>query len=296
MWADSWQRDHLARFTHAIIDFTSVVFEDWHQELPVEPLVPHYFRSDADVMPVLLTLDSLSDAHLDLLCENLEQAKDSPYMLLLSCLLHVAPDTHPKILAHHLTQLLMLDGPGREGVNCLLRYHHKSIFLHLLRILSPKRVRQLFGPVSVWSVPFQQEWTDFPAPDIAGPIPTYWAIDAEQAARLGRIDLINNVLIRWKEKTGLRWASVEAFHADAENVDRILCFAGHHYRLRANEDLLLFAEHALLHGEDFHTHPTLQPLLQTVQEKGWGYAAGSARITSEDWKAIAAASNRRLNK
>jgi len=279
----------LRQYTHAIIDMAGVVSDDWHDELPVRPLVPRFFlNTDDDIMPVLLTLDSVSEAHMKLLGANLEDAKDRPFMRLLSCLLYVAPDTHSNSLAHHLTNMLMLDGPGREGPGKLIRYYRNDVFLHLLRILPPPRIRQLFGPVQTWTLPFQQGWPAFAPPEITGSAPAYWAVNEEQEQRIKQIGLINNILIRRKEKTGMRWASVEDFHADAEKVERILLFSERRYQLRDEPDQILFAEHSLLYGEAFHEHPKIQQLLQVVQGKGWGYAGGCAEITENDWKDIAA--------
>jgi len=289
MRVDSPQMDLLSRHTHAIIDWASVVPADWHKELPVQPLVPRYFlNTDDDIMPVLLTLESLSDAHLKLLCDNLEDAETRPYMLMPTCLLHVDSGVHPDSLTHHLTSLLMLNGPNRDGAGRLLRYYYPSIFLHLLRILPPKRIRQLFGPVWGWSVPFQREWVALTPPEITGPIPQYWAVNEEQNQRIRRIGLINNVLTRYRDKTNQRWASVDAFHADAEKLDRNLLSYVRRYQLRVFNDQLLFGVHSLLYGENFHEHPKIQQLMQIVQKKGWDYAGESVNITDDDWREIKA--------
>jgi len=292
MTTDSPQMALLKRHTHALIDWASVVYERWHDELPVHPLVPHYFRSDANRMPVLLTLDSVSDAHMRLLCANLEDAENRPFMQMLACLLRVGEETSHDSLVFHLTSMLMLDGPGRDGARRLLKYCQGGVFLHLLRILPPRRIRQLFGPVQTWSVPFQREWITFTPPETTDLIPTYWAVDEKQQQRIGRIGHINTVLIRWRDQTNRRWASIDDFHADAEKVDQILIFAEHRYQLRDLEDRLAFAEHSMTYGEHFHEHPRIQQIMQAVQEKGWGYAEKSLVITEDDWKAIEAAQGR----
>jgi len=277
--------------THAIIDWTAVVPEDWHKELPVEPLVPRYFlNTDDDFMPVLLTLNELSETQMRRLSENLEEAVRRPYMLIPASLLNVDPDVRPKSLVHHLTDKLMLEGPGRKDSSCLIRYYRGDTFLHLLRILPPRRIRQLFGPILKWSIPFQKEWITFTPPENVDVIPQLWATtNEEQSQRIELIGLINNVLKRWRDKTGHRWESVEALHADAEKVERLLRLGKHRYRLRVYEDQRLFGEHGLLYGENFHEHPRIQKIMQTVQENGWGYAGESAEITEEDWKTIATA-------
>jgi hypothetical protein len=289
MEADPLYYRHLLEcHTHAIIDWTSIVSADWHQALPVQPLVPHFFRNtDEDYMPVLLTLDSLDETHRERLVDNLTDAEGSPYMLMLSCLLRASPEVDSDSLACHLTDMLMLNGPGREGRDRLLRYHYSSIFLHLLRILRPNRIRQLFGPVEVWSVPFQREWIAFTPPETNVPTPVYWAVKEKQDQRIECIGLINAILVRYRDETNHRWANVDDFHVDAEKVDRILTFAGQHYRLRDENDLVLFALHSLLYGEGFHRHQKIQELMQTVQAKGWGYAEDSFNVTADDWKHIA---------
>ena len=287
---DSMQmKELLQQHTHAIIDWTSVVPADWHKELQVQPLVPRFFRgTDDDNMPVLLTLGSLSETHKQQLCNNLEDAKARPYMNMLSSLLCVDSQVHPDSLAHHLTNLLMLNGPGREGVDRLLKYYYPAVFLHLLRILPPKRIRQLFGPIEIWSLPFQKEWIGLMPPETTGAIPMYWAVNEEQEQRLARIGLLNRILGLWREKTKQRWENVEAFHKDAEKLDQILLLYVHRYRLQVFEDQILFGVHFLLYGEDFHEHPKIQQILQTVQETGLGYTGGCIDVTEEDWATIAA--------
>ena len=287
MTTEARYQELLLRHTHAIIDWTTVVPDDWHQALPVEPLVPRYFlNTDDDAMPVLLTLGKLNETQMRRLCENLEEAQSRPYMLIPSCLLRVDSDVSPKTLTYHLINKLMLDGPGREGVNRLLKYHRSELFLHLLRILPPPRIRQLFGPIQLWSVPFQREWVAFTPPQVTS-TPQYWAVREEQNQRIARIGIINDVLKRWQEKTGHRWASVEAFHADAEKTERLLLSGVRRYRLRVYEDQRHFGVHCLLYGEDFHEHPRIQKIMRTVQENGWGYAGECAEITEKEWEAIA---------
>jgi len=290
MAADSQYQDLLQRHTHAIIDWTAVVPENWHQELAVEPLVPRYFlNTDDDIMPVLLTLDEISETQMRRLCENLEEADNRPYMLIPACLLHVDPDVHPKALTHHLTDKLMLEGPGRKNSFRLIRYYHGGIFLNLLRILPPPRIQQLFGPVLEWSIPFQKEWISFTPPETTEVIPRFWTTTSEeQSQRIERIDIINGILKRWREISGHRWESVEALHADAEKTERFLLLGAHRYRLRVYEDQRLFGVHCLLYGENFHEHPRIQKIMHTVQENGWGYTGECVEITEEEWEAIAA--------
>ena len=279
----------LLQHTHAIIDWTIVVYQGWLRELPAQPLVPRPFRNtDDDIMPALLTLGSLSETYRKKLTNNLEEAQSRPYMLIPACLLHVDPGLSPNSLTHHLIDKLMLDGPGREGAKRLLKYHRSELFLHLLRILPPPRIRQLFGPIQAWSVPFQREWLTFTPPAVTS-IPKYWAVNEEQSQRIARIDIINDVLKRWQKKTGHEWESVEAFHADAEKTERLLLSGVSRYRMVLYEDQLLFGLHSLLYGEDFHEHPRIQHILRTVQREGWGYTGGCASVTEEEWEDIAAA-------
>ena len=289
---DSMQMEGiLQHHTHAIIDWMHVVPDVWHEELQVHPLVPRYFRgTDDDIMPVLLTLDTLSEAHRKLLCANLEDAKDRPDRLMLACLLRAEPNVSHSSLAFHLTKMLMLDGQGRKGVDQLFRYYHIGMFLQMLRIFRPAQMRQFFGPVQAYAFQFQREWVPFTPPEVTTDvvIPRYWFVNEAQEQKIACVGLINKVLIRWKEKTGLRWESVESFHAHAEKVEQILIFSVQRYQLRDFNDQLLFAEHSLLYGEHFHEHPKIQPLLQATQEKGWGYAGDCADITEDDWKAISA--------
>jgi len=289
---DAQYQDLLQRHTHAVFDWTAVVPDDWHQELPVEPLVPRYFRNtDDDFFPVLLTLEELSDTQMRRLGENLEEAARRPYMLIPACLLYVDPDVHSKALVHHLTDKLMLEGPGRKKAgDRLIRYYYGGIFLHLLRILPPPRVRQLFGPVLKWSIPFQKEWISFMPPQTTEVIPRFWTTtDEEQSQRIERIGILNDVLKSWRERTGHRWDSVDALHADADKLERLLLSGVTRYRIRVYEDQFLFGLHSLLYGEDFHEHPKIRQIMQTVQKEGWGYAGGCMEITEEGWEEIVAA-------
>ena len=277
--------------THAIIKWSGVVSADWHKELPVHPLVPRYLRSDADKMPVLLKLDELSDAQIEQFCLNLEVAAENPRLHLLSCLLDVSPETSTGSLVFHLAEKLLLNGFRPKGQKLLLYYYRSKAFLLLRRVFSPEQLCQFYGPVQSWTVPFQNEWMSFPPPQATGVVPELWMASDGQVQRIQRIGPINEVLGRQMKETNQRWESLDDFYADAEKIDRILVCAEQNYHLRDDDDLLVFAEHALKNGEHFHWHPMIQERLQVVAQQGWGYAQASAKLTEDDWKKIALSNN-----
>jgi len=280
--------EFLRRHTHALVKWTAVVSEDWHKELPVHPIVPKTLIADTDCCPVLLDLAELNNAQMDRLYWNLVEAEKYSYRHLLSSLLYVPPEVSTKSLVFHLTNKVIPDAHHTTGQILVLNYYMPMVFPHMWRIFSPERIRQLFGPIKEWSIPFQNEWTTFTPPETTGVIPRYWSATNEQVQSVLRIGLINQIFEYRMEATGMRWANLDEFHADATKLDQILVFAEQHYQMRDKDDLISFGLHAMLYGTDFHRHPKIQEMLKDVAQKGWGYTPNSMDLTEEDWQAIAA--------
>lgn len=272
--------------THAIIRWTTVIHEPWHEKLPVHPLVPNYLRSDTDVCPVLLALDETNDAQKEQLYWNLVEAAKNPDKHLFASLLNVPPQKTTKSLIHHLTDKVIMNAHSPPGKKLLIYYYMSYVFPHLWRILPDVRIRQLFGFIQAWTIPFQNKWTTFAPPQTTEGIPQYWAAGEQQVENILRIGLINQVLENIR-KPDTPWASLEDFHTEAEKIDRALIHARQHYQMQDKDDLIAFGEHTIQYGADFHHHPKIQALLtQTVEKKGWGYAPESLKLTEEDWLAI----------
>lgn len=288
MSADSRFMNLLSSHTHAIILWPQVVSSVWHQKLPVHPLVPRNYESDARMMPVLLKLDEAGSNLLKQICGNLEEAVESPSMHLLSCLLNVPSETSTSSLVFHLTDKLMLNGFKPKGHKFILYYFRSKAFLLMQRVLAPEQMRQLFGPIETWTVLFQNEWTAFMPPETTRIIPELWMASDEQLQRIQHIGLINQVLDQQIEETNQRWASLDDFYAAAEKVEQTLAFAVQRYHMLDYDDIILFAGHAMKYGKDFHRHPNIRGLLRIVEQQGWGYAQESMSLTEEDWKNIAA--------
>jgi len=276
----------LARHDYAIIDRAALADESEMDGLPVEPLVPKIMQGDADKMPGLVPLEP-GAAHMEMLVYHLECVEQGLGPCLLSCLL-AAPDTTPERLGAHLTNRLILHSP-RDGID-LLRYYDPRVFQNLERILTPKQLRALYGPVTEWTFRFQEEWISLPAPEVTGVMPQLWAVRANQHEQLNRIILLNDVLARRKNSLDRPWHDLGEYQSAAQTADEALEAAQNRYRL-SKADSITFARHALEHGKHFHRHPRIQTLLRVARQcKEMPYVASSGMLDARTWAVIEAES------
>jgi hypothetical protein len=273
----------LAQHNYAIVDIATVEPAPWHKELPLEPIVPHDLRGDADKMPALLPLTP-GEPYMERLQSNLKDAESDPASHVLSCLLAIAPETSLSTVLWHLRSRLILKSP--EG-SALFRFYDSRVFVHLNRILNPERIRSLFGPIQTWTYRFQNQWHSATAPEINGIIPRLCSATTPQRRKLDRVILVNKVLKKWQRKLGRPWSGQEEYTAYAERTDQAMETASQTYQLHKAADLIDFAEHTLQYGTYFHRHPIIQGVLDEIKPKGnTGYSNLAGILNEQDWAAI----------
>lgn len=276
----------LARHDYAIIDRAALVDESEIDGLPLEPLVPFELRGDADTLPALLPLEA-GASYMKTLADTFEAADAGLGRYPFTCLLG-APDVKPGRMKSHLANRLILHSP--RGGKDFLRYYSPRVFPQLVRVLSPEQLRALYGPIQIWTFPFQQEWQSHPAPEVTGIVPAFWSVKTEQRERLDRVIRLNAVLEARKNQLGRPWANLAEYSDVSQTADEALETAQSRYRL-TEADSVAFALHALAHGEHFHCHPRIQTLLRVAwKNKEMPYAAIAAMIDAPTWEAIAAES------
>jgi hypothetical protein len=268
----------LARHGYVIINLNGLPenkAEALQAALPLSRLVPTGLKGDTARMPVLLSVADLDDARRTALRAHLQMFEEKGH----ACLLD-APEATDREVRLHLTRRLLIESPRGK---IFLRYFDPRVFPHLVRILPPDRVRALFGPIQHWTIPFQKSWRSYERPEVSGIIPLHWTTDAQQADYiLKRIGPTNTVLRRWCAGLGRDIPPAE-FDSLAAHIDRAL-LAARQYGLHADNDITAFALHLIEHGEHFHRHPRIQPLLENNR-----YETATALFNKQDWAEITAA-------
>jgi hypothetical protein len=264
----------------ALVDRANLPPLDWHKDLPLLPLVPTMLKASPEKLPALLPLKD--DApYMKALVENMEEAEENPDYRTLCALLSTQWETEPKKLQKHLTNRLVafLVGGGRG----YLRYFDPLVFPKLLNIIAPQRIAQLYGPIEQWTIPFQQEWLPFPKPE-AESTAIAWMLAHSEWARVERILRVNAALMGRELTVERLWESFEEYNKAGVLAERAMTTAQNLYGFSDPDDLTAYMVDALLHGEHFHRHPSMNKLLRNLPPDG--YAAASGRLSETTWAEI----------
>ena len=139
----------LAQHQYALVD-REVASEDALKGLPLIPLIPDELEGDVNAMPALLPFGPKA-TYMERLAVSMKAGETDPRLNPVSTLIVVSPSVKQKALKDHLVSRLIVTSPqGRT----FLRYYSSDIFPHLVRILSPARLKSLFGPLNQ-----VQRWT-----------------------------------------------------------------------------------------------------------------------------------------
>lgn len=276
MVADLCPLDH---HSHAIVDRAAMDGHALPDDIRPLPLVPAELETDADKMPGLIVLSSLSATSKAALVDNLEAALAGQTQSLLSCLLDVPPQVTTQALRRHLVSRLVLPCPqGRV----FLRFYDPRVFRHLQWILDGEQQRALFGPVTRWTLcisglesrPRPKATTHF----------TRWHVSAAQRAQLDRVGLLNHVLAQRQLASPDAAPAFET--APAQVIDSAIDVAQTRYGFRHEGDLVAFALHALDAGSTFHEHTIIQSLIAELDNNECSYADASAALSAASWQRI----------
>jgi len=270
----------LQSHSFALINRSKLLPQAWHEKLPLLALRHSRIGGSPERLPALLALQP-GAPYMEALAQNLEMSQEQPELRTLCALFSLAEDIEPEPLRAHLSERLVAH--LASGGRAFLRYFDPSVFPKLARIIPAHRWRLLYGPIQDWTIPFQNEWITFPAPqtDIKAGA---WVLTDEQWARVEHIRLINQALTDYQTAQDAPWESFEHYSQATETAERALLTAQQHYGLQDEGDLLAYAVDALTHGEHFHLHPALQNVLRHPQ----GYGAASGELDKTLWAAVKA--------
>jgi len=228
-------QDLLARHDYAIIDRTIIGAEDWHDELPLQDIVPKQMKNDVERTPKLLQLE-MGAPHMARVIENLDAARKGREEYLFSCLLS-APDVAPDKMMLHLRKHLVFASKQGNGV---LRFYDGRVFPHLLRMLYPSTLGAIFVPIRHWTFRLQDEWISVPPPE-TNLVRRYWALDDKERQRVDRIHRINQTLSKWQQQHKRPWKDLDEFHARSEQVEQALLDAKNEAHLQDAGAQIAFA-------------------------------------------------------
>jgi len=270
---DPWELLQAHQF--AIVDQLTLRPQSWHAALPLMPLEQEALKTYPEKLPALLPLE-YGKPYMELLADNLEEARKESKPGLLRAMLALSEDVEPERLQRHLTDRLVahLASSGRVYV----RYFDPTVFPKLARIIPPNRWSLLYGPVARWSIPFQEEWISFPAPEVEHRAAA-WVITDAQWERVERIRYINDALMEREVVLERPWESFEEYSKATEVAERAVVAAQKLYGIRERDELLMYTVKALIHGEHFHRHPVIQEALRHPLPEGVGVTLNTLNET-----------------
>jgi hypothetical protein len=236
------------------------------------PLVPHGFAAQADKLPVLVDLRSLTDrqrhALLDLL---LGPAADA-----LACAALLETEASAERLARHCLRVLSPRFPGHQSG--IFRFHDPVVFEHLTWMLGPRELAAILGPITAWLLPLRGSWhaqTPPPGPTPASGVylpPATW----QRVQRIGAMHAVLGLNPDWQADPMAWGPRAEALLARAE-----------HHHLEDRSDAIAFAGHGLRWHAAIDQHPRVAALLRDCI----GHPSRYRRLTSQwadtDWQTIA---------
>jgi hypothetical protein len=227
------------------------------------PLLDELFKDNPTQSPLLLCLQRGRLEHAAVLERSielaLEQALD-PNASRSVCAWLVC-DNEPKRVQSALTQRLDTHWPG--GQRMYFRYFDPRVMPRLMQVLSDAEQAQLFGPVQTWcQLGRSGQWLAFASSEAAvadtPPLLGRMRLSESTAQAVDRIELVNLTLAALR-----RLGSTPDQTPDA-TLDQAIDHAvetAHTLGTTTPEDTVAYAWRAVLYGNAFTAHPTLQALL-----------------------------------
>lgn len=214
--------------------YALVAAENRHQ-LPAEivalPIAQGVLADSAELMPVLIETDRLSEGQRVVLMNCMDGARASGEAPILSALL--ASEAPAQRLVSHIAAAQLRGND--KGETAWLRMHDPRVWLHLPRIVNDSDLRALYGPVTRWSVCIGGQWVANEPTEGHQSRSNWSRTNAAQWAALGRIGPVNRVLAK------LRLLSHEELIEHSQQIDELVARAESFYGLTAAADLVAFA-------------------------------------------------------
>jgi Domain of unknown function (DUF4123) len=268
---------------YALVD--QVLFPDLPEAWGLIPLVPHGLEAEAQakLLPALLPLFQLSPEVKAECFSAIQTAYDEGQALPIQTLLQSEADL-PAMQHHWAKSLVMQSSSGKRA---LLRSYDPRVWIHLQWILTPEQLHTLYGPATTWTIflPFEnREWISYSAPNEAPQASasfggTPLAYDDTTYSNIFDIQIINQVLQEQSKQT------LEALSSTSHHIHDLIQQAKL-YGLQRQDEQQCFVEHALAYGANFHLHPIIQTLLQTVDREEQTYLDATALLGPAQWASI----------
>lgn len=171
-----------------------------------------------------------------------------------------------------------LTATSPEGKTCLLRFFDPRVMELLAFLLEPGQKTLLLHPFTGWFYfDHQQVLREMEIPREPPPAP--FTLSPEQWASLKRSGTINHLIDKWR--------SLEpdsAAEASPERINALMRTAERH-GLHTPADQQRFVLHGLHVGDDFHRHPVMQRLLESIGPSQ-RYGDLTAALPVAEWNEI----------
>lgn len=272
---------------YAIIDQPLVFTGDlpWYRSMPLRPLVPHGMEGDVEKMPALLRIDADAPWLPEL-------ARKTPRVI--SCLMSVPESCREDVLFSHLLNRIVVY--AQKNVRYLMRFYDVRVFPHISRVLQPRQMVSLFGPIQRMTFIFDLQIVSRTPPELPPGelIPAFWQINDEQYERFDRGESLFEVMTWYEWEFNIkRWPNYTAYEETYTRIERAMECAIREYGLLDMDDMQRFAQHAMKYGEYFHLHPRIRDLIDALSPGKMpgsrkGYADAVQKLTETDWAHISA--------
>ena len=261
-------KDH----AYALIDRVAVT--DAPHDWPVIPLVPQGLEKEAHLLPALLLCTEMSETQQMQLLELFEQSHIQDQQLPVVTFLHSDMDKN-RLQIHWMKQLLIR---LPQGGNALLRSYDPRVFIQLQWILQPEKIKELFGPVTRWTIYQDGNWRSFHPPEVDNLIHT--KLNVKQVDQLVRIGCINQVFDKLPD------ANRRDRIAIGRSIDALLSRAQEH-NFKQEAEQITFALHGMTIHSDFDKHPRVKRMIDEIDPEEQTYCDAAALLDETVWQEIA---------
>lgn len=266
---DAIEVDHrsIQSYSYAVVNPLQVDEDEW-SDLPMTPIVPERFKTQAHLFPLLLTLDELDfETRVGLLdrMHMWEPNSDFPFFSAL-----IQSSAAPLRIQRHLARQLTR---RRAGSVDLLRPFDPRVFRHLNWLLTTEQMDALLGPIEawawrepygIWRQTYRRQVSKTLAP----------RLHDSQWASYARFGMLNSLIARLHDVAP--HLNVDA--SRARELDGFLELAERVHHLGNLEDRRLFAEQAIRYHPRIHTHAALRERLQKAAARQTSYVRACADL------------------
>lgn len=274
--------DHRLLLTQdfALINPLQVEASQW-QDLDSEALTPKPLASQAHLMPRLVVLRDVSEARRVELIERSDRwARDYDLPLFSALLQTTAPRRR---IISHLVGKMLLTTPLKQQM--WLRFHDPRVIQQLSWQWSDDQLRILLGPIDAWTWcdPLTSHWRTLGSSSAQPLVDSQIRLSTVQRDQLHRMELLN----RSCQRLARRMKPESVCAGLAQRLDLRLKHAIESMGLRDQDDIRLYAEHAVQYGPHLHLHPDMQSRLESAQREELSYTRACVGMDDAELRRLA---------